>query len=51
MNKDITNQWNDYLETPRRTAITTVKIDIILEQRMKEFLLSRRRIEWIQNGR
>ncbi len=45
-----TNQWNKYLETPRRTATTTVKIDIILEQRMKEFLLSRRRIEWLKYG-
>ena len=50
MNKHATNpNWTYYLETPRRSN-GVVKIDVILEQRMKEFLLSRRRQRWIKLG-
>jgi hypothetical protein len=41
----------EYIETPRRAKSTLTRIDTILEARMKEFILSRRRIEWIKYGR
>lgn len=41
--------WQLYIETPRRRS-SLVKIDTILEQRMKEFLLSRRQRQWQQAG-
>ena len=40
----------EYIETPRRTYSTVERIDTILEARMKEFLLSRRRRLWLTNG-
>lgn len=42
-------QHTNYLETPRKER-TTTKIDIILEQRIKEFLLSRGRMRWLELG-
>lgn len=39
----------NYLEIPRKDS-TVTKIDIILEQRIKEFLLSRRRMRWLELG-
>lgn len=48
-----TQQHNpfEYIQIPRKTKSTMVRIDAILEARMKEFLLSRRRIEWQKYGR
>lgn len=40
---------HSYIETPRQKS-TTVKLDVILEQRMKDFLLSRRRRRWLNFG-
>lgn len=39
-----------YIETPR-TECRPVRIDTVLEQRMKEFLLARRRKLWQEEGR
>lgn len=38
-----------YIETPR-TSCRPVRIDAILEKRMKEFLLARRRQKWLTEG-
>ena len=40
---------DSYIQTPRTTN-TLVRIDSILEQRMKEFMLSRRRRHWLDLG-
>ncbi|MFI5212808.1 MAG: hypothetical protein ACHQTE_02505 [Candidatus Saccharimonadales bacterium] len=50
MNKHTQTLWQLYIETPRHGS-SLVKIDVILEQRLKEFLLSRRRQEWLKTGR
>ncbi len=39
----------NYIHTPVKIK-TPVKIDVILEQRMKEFMLSRRQRRWIELG-
>lgn len=44
------HQTLEYIETPRKTNSTVARIDTILEERMKEFLLSRRRFQWIKFG-
>jgi len=41
--------YSPFIATPR-THNTTVKIDVILEQRMREFMLSRRRSRWVNTG-
>lgn len=41
----------EYIEIPRTTKSTMERIDKILEARMKEFMLSRRRMEWRKYGR
>ena len=38
-----------YIETPRKET-SAVKLELILNQRIKEFLLSRRRVRWIELG-
>ena len=38
-----------YIHTPIKVN-SPVKIDAILEKRMKEFMLSRRRMRWIELG-
>jgi hypothetical protein len=43
-------QHTNYLETPRKEKTRVTKIDVILEQRIKEFLLSRRRMRWLELG-
>ena len=40
----------DYIQTPRQQS-TTVRIDAILERRMKDFMLSRRRNRWLKFGK
>jgi hypothetical protein len=49
MKKTFAQQQNTYIETPR-SGNTPVKIDTILAARMKDFLLSRRRIRWQERG-
>lgn len=44
--KHLTN----YIQTPRHYS-TTVRIDAILEKRMKDFMLSRRRNRWLKFGK
>lgn len=39
----------NYIQTPR-VSNTTTRIDSVLEQRMKEFMLSRRRNRWLKFG-
>ncbi len=46
-----TNETLEYIETPRVAASKTVRIDEILELRIREFKLSRRRLIWQQFGR
>lgn len=47
-----TNETLEYIQIPRRkTKNTMERIDTILEARMKEFMLSRRRMEWRKYGR
>lgn len=38
-----------YIETPRE-ASRPEQIDVLLEKRMKEFLLARRRLVWLEEG-
>ena len=38
-----------FIETPR-TTVRPVRIDVILEKRMKDFLLARRRRIWHEGG-
>jgi len=45
-----TSNSTEYIELPRRKATTTVRIDKVLEKRMKEFLLSKRRRHWMLFG-
>ena len=40
----------EYIETPRLTYGTVERIDSILEARMKEFMLTRRRLYWRKFG-
>jgi hypothetical protein len=40
----------DYIQTPRHYSMTA-RIDAILERRMKEFMLSRRRNRWLKFGK
>ena len=40
----------EYLATEKKHTNLPVKIDVILEQRIKEFMLSRRRQRWIELG-
>jgi len=39
----------NYIQTPRQHS-TTARIDEILERRMKDFMLSRRRNRWLKFG-
>jgi len=39
----------NYIQTPRQYS-TTARIDEILERRMKDFMLSRRRNRWLKFG-
>lgn len=39
----------EYIRTPVKVS-SPVKIDAILEKRMKEFMLSRRRRRWVELG-
>ena len=41
----------DYIEIPYRIHAHTERIDAILERRMREFMLSRRRKIWQAEGR
>lgn len=49
MNKHPLPLWQLYIETPRHKS-SLEKIDTILERRMKDFLLSRRRQVWLKTG-
>lgn len=40
---------NTYIETPR-TNCRPERIDAVLERRMKDFLLARRRVTWLTEG-
>ena len=46
-----TDKTLEYIETPRVASNKTAKINAILDDRMKEFMLSRRRLVWIRYGR
>ncbi len=39
----------NYIHTPAKISSPT-KIDAILEKRMREFMLTRRRLRWIEIG-
>lgn len=45
-----TNELLTYIETPRIPITKPVRIDAILESRLKEFMLNRRRMAWKQLG-
>ena len=40
----------EYLITEKKHINLPVKLDVILEQRIKEFMLSQRRQRWIELG-
>ena len=40
-----------YIETPRAASSRVVRIDAILEARLKEFLLTRRQQYWTKFGK
>ena len=42
-------KYTKYIEAPRSEG-TVTRIDVILEQRIKEFLLERRRMRWLELG-
>ena len=49
MHKDTSTDMINYIETPKVKHVPE-KIDVILEKRMREFMLARRQRKWLLAG-